>query len=41
MEYQKIRNLLGNIPYKVSRFIIKKLVDLMNSLEKHAILTSR
>ena len=27
MEYQKITNLLGNIPDKVSRFITKKWID--------------
>ena len=27
MEYQKITNLLGNIPYKVSRFISKKFLN--------------
>ena len=27
MQYQKITNLLGNIPYKVSRFIAKKWIE--------------
>ena len=27
MEYQKITNLLGNIPVKVPKFITKKLVE--------------
>ena len=27
MEYQRIRNLLGNIPDKVPRFIIKKWIE--------------
>ena len=28
MEYQKITNLLANIPDKVARFITKKLIEL-------------
>ena len=34
MEYQKIINLLGNIPDKVSRFISKKLVKVHDHSEK-------
>ena len=37
MEYQKITNMLGNIPDKVARFITKK----MDSLEDHTVLTSK
>ena len=41
MEYQKTTNLLGNIPDKVPRFITKKWIKFMISLEKHTILTSK
>ena len=30
MEYQKITNLLGNTPDKVSRFITKKWIDVFD-----------
>ena len=41
MEYQKITNLLGNIPDKVRRFITKNGYKFMISLEKHTILTRK
>ena len=43
MEYQRITNLLSNLPDKVPRFITKKWIEakFMTSLEKHTILTSK
>ena len=41
MEYQKITNVLGNIPDKVPRFITKKLIEVQDQSGKHAILTSK
>ena len=41
MEYHKITNLLGNIADKVPRFITKKWIKFMISLEKHTILKSK
>ena len=41
MEYNKITNLLGNIPDKVLRFITKKWIEVHDHLEKHTILTSK
>ena len=41
MEYQKITNLLGNIPDKIPRSITKNGWKYMISLEKHTILTSK
>ena len=42
MEYQKITNLLGNIPDKAPRFITKKWIEvIMINLEEHTILTSK
>ena len=38
MEYQKITNLLGNIPDKVPRF---KWIKVHINLEDHTILTSK
>ena len=41
MEYQKITNLLRNIPDKVPRFITKKCIKVHINLEDHTILTSK
>ena len=42
MEYQKITNLLGNIPDKVPNFITKKWIKVHDqTMEDHAMLTSK
>ena len=41
MEYQKITNLLGNIPDKVLYLLLKTGYKLMIILEKYTILTSK
>ena len=41
MEYQRIKNLLGDTSDKVPRFITKNGLKFMISLEKHKILTSK
>ena len=41
MEYQKITNVLGNIPDKVPRFITKKWIEVQDQSGKHTILTSK
>ena len=41
MEYQKITNLLGNIPDNIAKFIPQQWQKFMINLEGHTVLTSR
>ena len=41
MEYQKITNLLGNIPDRVPRFITEKWIEVHDQSGEHTILTSK